>query len=196
MDPAQRRLAERRLLSALARFHRHEPLAPDLRIDAVLALARDVGQRPASHRGAAPLSLTDAELLEVLDELVERGEVERAGHRVRLVGHRPELGPGMRRRADTLLGELRAAGASPPRAEAVARRLGLPDGVLDVLRQSGELVRLGPGIEYPRDALAELLEPFRGRQVTVAEIRDELQTSRRYGAALLEALATEITPRR
>jgi hypothetical protein len=191
MDPGQRRLAERRLLSALARFHRREPMAVDLRIDGLLALLREDDRRPVSHRGAAPLDLTDAELFDVLDGLQSRGEVERDGHRVRVAGHRPQLGPEMRRRADALLTELGTTAASPPRAEPLARRLGLPDGVLDALRQSGELVQLAPGVEYPRDVLADLLSRLRGRGLTVAQVRDELGTSRRYAAPLLEAAERE-----
>lgn len=196
MDHALRRLTERRLLAALSRFHKREPMAVDLRIDGLLALLRDDGPRPSSHRGAAPLVLSDAELLEVIDDLAARGEIERDGHRVRLAGHAPQLGPEMRRRADALLGELGAAGASPPRAEPVARRLGLPDGVLDALRQSGELVSLAPGVEYPREVLEALLDRLGGRNLSVAQVRDELGTSRRYAAPLLDAAAREVTPPR
>ena len=193
MDPAPRRLTERRLLAALSRFHRREPMALDLRIDGLLALLRDDAPRPSSHRGAAPLDLTDAELLEVIDDLAARGDVERDGHRVRLTGHTPQLGPEMRLRADALLEELGVAGASAPRAEPIARRLGLPDGVLDALRQSGELVSLAPGVEYPREVLEALLGQLRGRELSVAQVRDELGTSRRYAAPLLESAAGEVT---
>lgn len=196
MDPALRRLAERRLLAALSRFHRREPMATDLRIDGLLAMLRDEGPRPSSHRGAAPLELSDADLVEIVDDLAARGEVERDGHRVRLAGHAPRLGPEMRRRADALLEELGAAGASPPRAEPVARRLGLPDGVLDALRQSGELVSLAPGVDYPRDVLVALLNRLGGRALSVAQVRDELGTSRRYAAPLLEAAMREGTSAR
>ncbi len=162
MDPGQRRLAERRLLASLSRFHRREPMAADLRIDALLGLVRGDSQRPPSHRGAVRLEMTDAQLLEMIDDLAQRGEVQRDGHRIRLRGQEPTLGPDMRRRADALLDELAAGGASPPRAEPVARRLGLPDAVLDALRQSGELVVLAPGVEYPRAVLDALLERLGG----------------------------------
>ncbi len=188
MHTGQQQLAERRLLSGLRRLHRREPMTPDFRLDAVVALARDGGQRPASHRGAAPLSLTDADLIALLDDLAARGEVVRDAHRIRLADHQPQLGPAMRRRADALLAELGSAGASPPRAESIARRLGLPDGVVDALRKSGELVTLAPGIDYPREALEVLLGQLRGRDLTAAQVRDELRTSRRYAAALLDAL--------
>lgn len=187
MPPGQRQVVERRLLNVLRRFHRREPMAPDIRIDALIAALRDEGNRPATHRGARSSAISDAEFLELIDELAERGELVRDGHRVRLAGHSPRLGTEMRERADALLDELRGHAATPPRADTVARRLGVPPGVLDALRQSGELVPLAPGIDYPADVLDALLERLAGRELSVAEVRDELDTSRRYAAALLSA---------
>ncbi len=187
-DSAQLLLAERRLLRALERFHRREPLVPDIRTDALIAMLREAPARPRSHRGATPLALDDNELRGVLDDLVARGEVQRAGHRVWLVGHVAQLDGGARGAADALLAELGAAGASPPRVEPIARRLGVSEWTIDALRQSGELVTLASGVEYPRDVLARLLEGLRGREWTVAQLRDELATSRRYAAALHQAL--------
>ena len=188
MQTAQRRLAERRLLAALARLHRREPMRPWLRVDALLAEVREAPARPASHRGAAPLDLTDAELRSVVAALSEEGKVGLDGGRIRLASREVGLGPEMRGRADRLLAELRAAGASPPRAEIVARRIGLPPAVVDGLRRSGELVEVAPGIDYPADLLDALLERLAGRELSVAEVRDELSTTRRFAAALVAAL--------
>lgn len=186
----ERQLAERRLLAALRRFHRHEPLSADLRVDQLLALVREPAQRPASHRGARPLTLDDAALRSVIDELVERGEIERDGRRVRLAGKPPALEGEARRAADALLAELDAAGASPPRAEVIARRLGVAAWIVAALRSSGELVTLTAGIDYSRSTLDRLLAQLRAAPLSsVAEARDELGTTRRYAAALLGVLA-------
>jgi hypothetical protein len=189
-EASQRRLAERRLLQALRRFHRREPMGADVRADALIATLRDPGGRPASHRGATPLTLSDAELRSVLDDLVARGEVLRDGRRVWLAGEAAGLEGEARRQADALLAEIAAAGASPPRVEPVARRLGTPGWVVDALRHTGELVAAAPGIEYPRDVLDALLAALGGRDLSVAELRDELGTSRRYAAALRTALTS------
>ena len=96
--------AERRLLSALARMHRREPLAPDVRVDALVAELRASQRgRPASHRGGGSLPMTDAELRAIVDRLVERGELVRRGHRVRLPSHLAALPDGWRERADALV---------------------------------------------------------------------------------------------
>ncbi len=163
-------------------------MRPWLRVDSVLAEVRATPSRPAGHRGAQALELTDAELRAVLDALCQAGDVELAGGRVRLPSRDAALGPEMRGRADRLLTELRGAGPSPPRAEAVARRIGLPVAVVEGLRQSGELVEVAPGIDYPADVLDELLARFTERAPSVAEARDELGTTRRYAAALVAEL--------
>lgn len=188
-----RQVAERRLLEVLRRFHRREPMADGMRSDALLAALHKSGDRPAGHRGARPLSLDDAALLELVDTLVEQGAVERVGRRLRVASHRAELRGQARASADALLSELRAAGASVPRVERVAGRLGVGPWVIDALRQSGELVSVGSGIDYPRDALDALLSRLRLAGVeTVGQARDELGTSRRFAAALLEALRAKM----
>ncbi len=193
MDSAQRRLAERRLIGALRRLHRREPLRNDIRTDAVLREVRtDPGERlPAGHRGGGSLGQSgDAELLEVVDSMVESGRLVRRGHRVRLREHEPIiLDSEMRARVDRLLSGLRDAGAEPPRVEAIAARLGIPLGVIAQLRAAGELVTMAEGIDYPRVVAAELLASLdelapRG-PLTVSRVRETLRTSRRHAEALL-----------
>jgi selenocysteine-specific elongation factor len=69
-------------------------------------------------------------------------------------------------------------------------------GELEALREGGRAVRVGPAMHFHVDALAEaerrlraLLE--REERVTLAQFRDELQTSRKYAQALLEHFDSE-----
>jgi hypothetical protein len=203
---ADARLADRRLIAALRRLHRREPLKADLRMDAVVAEARaDPAEgRPAGHRGSGTLrAWSDADLRTRLDALVTKGRVAREGRRVRLAEHQPLISdPVMRERVDRLLVGLREAGADVPRVDALAARLGIPAGVLDQLRASGDLIALGPGIDYPPDVLAELLARTdalaRRGPLNVARVRDELRISRRQAEALLawRAAGPRAAPRR
>jgi hypothetical protein len=186
------RLADRRLIAALRRLHRREPLKADLRIDAVLAEVRadPAEQRPAGHRGGGSLrAWADADLRERLEQLVSEGRVTRAGRRVRLADHESAIAdPAMRARVDRLMAGLREVGADVPRVDGLAARLGIPRGVLDQLRAAGELVAVGPGIDYPADVLADLMVRIdagasRG-PLNVARLRDELRVSRRQAEAL------------
>jgi hypothetical protein len=193
IDPAQRRLAERRLLAMLRRIHRSEPLAPDVRVDALISRVRAEpdDSRPGSHRGAGRLILGDDAMRAVVDQLVASGQMVRQGHRVRMPDHEPLLDPQMRERVERLLVGMRSAGAEPPRVDALAARLGIPPPVIEQLRAAGELVALAPGIDYPRDmheSLMQRLDRIAARgPLDVARVRDELRASRRYAEALLRA---------
>jgi hypothetical protein len=191
IEPGQRRLAERLVLAALRRFHREQPLAADLRADALVRRVRAAASRrpPPRHRGAAPLELDDAELRRVIDDMAADGRLVRDGRRVRLPDAHPQLDPEMERRVDALLDGLRAARSAPPRVDGIAARLGIPPTVIDQLRSAGTLRQVAPGIDYPSDVWAALrarLDDMPGT-LSVGRVRDELRTTRRHAEAILAA---------
>jgi hypothetical protein len=187
VDTGQRRLGERRLVHALQRLHRREPMARDFRVDTVVEAARAVPRAAAGHRGSVVLVLTDDELRAVVDELVRAGRVERRGHRIRLREHRPALDPETRERVNRLLDGLREAGTAPPRVDGIAARMGITPPLLAQLRRSGELISVAPGIDYPADTWQSILARLdrMGGALNVARVRDDLRTSRRHAEAIL-----------
>jgi hypothetical protein len=194
IDPDQRRIAERLVLAALRKFHREQPLSADLRVDALVRRVRSAAGRkpPPRHRGAAPLTLDDAELRRVIDDMGDGGRLSRVGRRVGLPSARPQLDPEMGERVDRLMEGLRAAGAEPPRVDGLAARLGIPPAVVDQLRAGGLLRQVAPGIDYPADVWSALLARVEGMRgpLSVARVRDELHTSRRHAEAILGATAS------
>jgi len=112
----------------------------------------------------------------------------RDGRRVRLASGGAGLGPEMRHRADELLAVLRSAAGAPPRAEPVARGLGLPAVVLEGLRSSAELVAVAPGIDYPRDVLDGLMGRIAAlpseEAASTRGVASALGIPRRYAGAL------------
>lgn len=192
IDPEQRRVAERLVLAALRRHHREQPLAAGIRTDALVARVRAAAGRrpPPRHRGSTPLTLDDAGLRWVIDDMAADGRLSRDGRRVRLPDASPGLDPEMEARVERLLAGLRETGAAPPRVEGLAARLGIPPTVIDQLRAAGILRHIGPGIDYPSDVwvmLSARLEEMRGAR-SVARVRDELRTSRRHAEAILAAI--------
>ena len=114
---------------------------------------------------------------------LERGEPEpEAAPRPRPAPkpQRAPLGP----RALELEQRLKEAGHEPP----------LDDGdpeLLAALREHGRIVRLGPTMHVHADALDEVHDLLvaaieRDGQITLAGLRDELKTSRKYAQAYLE----------
>jgi hypothetical protein len=190
IDPGQRRIAERRLLTALRRHQRRSPLRPDLRVDSLVAEARaEDPARPSRHRGRQTLTLTDGEWRAIVDGLVASGALLRSGHRVRLPASEPELEPIMGERVDRLMAELGSAGAVPPPVDGVAARLGIPAALVAQLRASGRLVEIGPRMDYPREAwagISDRLDRLASEvPLSVQVVRDALGTSRRHAEAIL-----------
>lgn len=190
IDPGQRRVAERRLLDTLRRLQRREPLRKDVRVDRLISEVRAADPaRPSAHRGRRPLGISDGELRGVVEELVASGALEREGHRVSLPERAESLDPVMRERIAQLLAGLGEGGAAPPPAERVAARLGIPMALLDQLRGTGELVAVGPRIDYPRAGWAtinaELDRLAREAPLSVRAVRDALGTTRRHAEAIL-----------
>jgi len=92
---------------------------------------------------------------------------------------------------------LREAGAEPPGLD----ELGDAAGELPALREAGRAVRVGRRLHYHPAALADVerrvVEHCRAHgSITLAQLRDELGTSRRFAQALLEHLdAARVTRR-
>ncbi len=101
----------------------------------------------------------------------------------------PALAP-LDPRALALEEELRAAGHEPP--------LDSEPELLAALREHGRVVRLGPTMHIHVDALDAVRERVIAmEEITLAGLRDELGTSRKYAQALLERFDGEgLTARR
>jgi selenocysteine-specific elongation factor len=103
---------------------------------------------------------------------------------------RAPLGP----EALALEERLKAAGHEPPLEDD-------PES-LKALREHGRVVRLGPTMHVHADALDEVHDLVvetieRDGQITLAQLRDALKTSRKYAQAYLEHFdATKVTLRR
>jgi hypothetical protein len=81
---------------------------------------------------------------------------------------------------------------------AAAARVGVPDAqeIVDAMVRQGRLVRVGEDLYYPAERLNEVLGRLvaameKAGQLTLAEARDMLGTSRRYAQSLLEHMDSE-----
>jgi len=180
----------------------HESARARLADDFVTAINDYFGKNP--FKPAMPYSDLRAAFLKsgpppvlklVLDGLVEAGVLVRKDADVALPGREVKVDPAEAERRARIEDAFRKARFSAPLEDDVRAKLGLNPSafapVLNALLRSGELVRLAPKVIYHRDtleaaraAVAGLLE--RRGSVTIAELRDRLDLSRKYAQAILE----------
>jgi selenocysteine-specific elongation factor len=156
------------------------------------------------HRPLMPYSDVRAEFLKhgdaqtlklIVDDLCQANVLFRKEAQVGLVGHEARLRPADELLAGRIEGAFRSARLSPPLEEEVQRKLALNPSqfktILDTLIREGKIVRLGAKVTYHREAVEAAREAVLGlitrrASVTIAELRDRLNLSRKYAQAILE----------
>ena len=109
------------------------------------------------------------------------------GALVRLPSFAISLTPADRIIADQYLAEVRLGRFSPPAPNGA----GVAPNILTALTETGELVRVGDGVFYDPDVLAEIEKSVidhldQHGSISLAEFRDRFDTSRKYAQAVLE----------
>ena len=143
-----------------------------------------------------------------LDELVAAGDVARTEHGLRWAGAAGALEGAQAGAAERLLQQFEAPGTeagraptaeAPSVAEAAAATEIAPgeaQKLVEALVRGCRLVRVGEDLYYPSGRLKELMTFLstaieQAGQLTLAEARDRLSTSRRFAQALLEHMDSE-----
>jgi selenocysteine-specific elongation factor len=135
-----------------------------------------------------------------LERLQAAGEVARTEHGLRW-GHAPGALEGDDARlAEELLTRFGAAGAETPGVAEAAAAVGLPakEGLrlLQALERQGRMVKVGEDFYYESGNLETVMARISGAmeavgQLTLAQVRDLLGTSRKYAQALVEHMDSE-----
>jgi selenocysteine-specific elongation factor len=161
-----------------------------------------LGENP--HRLAMPyeelrskiLRLTDnATFRAVVDALVENGTLIRKNSDVTLAGHESQLKPRDQEILRRIEQDFQRKGFASPVEEELRQKVGLSKkefkNLMYNLFERGILVRLSDKVVYHRNAVEkarrivlQYLEKY--PSITVAELRDILQLSRKYATAILE----------
>lgn len=171
--------------AAVAEFHRQFPLRsgmPREELKSRLGL------------GAKPFAL-------LLKRLEDEGVLVEEGATVRLPSHAVRFTPQQEVQIARLLERLRAQRYAPPSRQELEVEAGLDPAVTDALIEQGRLRRLTEEVILPAEVYEEMVgrvvEHIRARGcITVAEVRDMFQTSRKYALALMEHLDEERVTRR
>ena len=151
---------------------------------------------PFSDVRAEFLKESDAPTLKlILDELTGKGVLYRKDAEIGLAGREAKVNTVEDDLRARIEGIFRSARFAAPLEDEVHSRLDLNltlfKKILDGLIRDGRLVRLGPKVTYHREALDAAREAVAGLierhgSVTIAELRDRLNLSRKYAQAILE----------
>lgn len=173
----------RRIAASLRRLHERHPLRTAHERSAILNAFRYVGD--------------EAVLLAALRRMQSQGQVQFTDKGVTLAGHGPRLSSNERKVLAELLDTFQQAGLqtpSVPQCQALASRnqATVPQ-LLALAVEAGDLVEIGPDYFLHagvlRDTQALLADKLRGTEgLTLSQIREILNTTRKYAVPLCEFL--------
>jgi selenocysteine-specific elongation factor len=139
----------------------------------------------------------DALVQALINQLIRSGRVQGDDARITLKGHGPQLSAAERRLLEQMVEVYRTAGFQPPdlkalAAQADARASAVPE-LVALLAGEGQLVPIGDGLylhaEWERSLREKLREALAaGEGLTVSQIRDLLEVSRKYAVPYCEYL--------
>mgnify|MGYP000595607016 CR=1 FL=1 len=179
------------VVATLADFHREYPLREGL------------GKEELRSRRFG--SLGPRQFLFLLQALEEDGVVRVGGHTLALAAFRPAPDTAQREMLDRIEGVLRAGGYQPPTWKEIAAGLAVSERekgeLLHYLLQTGKVVKVGEDLYFHRDVVNEVRRKVadflkQHGEITVGQMRDLLQSSRKYALPLLEYLDRERVTRR
>ena len=123
--------------------------------------------------------------------MVSEEQIVENGPLVHLPEHRIQFSPQQEARVKTLLHRFQADPFSPPGLKECQAEVG--EDVLAALVDLGQLVQVSPEIIFRREDLDRMISELRqmimqNGPITVAQVRDHFNTSRKYVLAFLEYL--------
>jgi selenocysteine-specific elongation factor len=175
---------KREAVEALAHYHRAEPLAAGLEMEAMRSrLSYEVA--PRAFRA-------------VLERVIRETEIVREDNILRLRSHRVQLSGDTGGLSSKIERVLIDAGYQPPELKQLAETLKLPSGelprlrtILAALEREGRVVKIATDFYFGCSSLevakAKLIDRLSADgQITAATYRDVLGTSRKFAIALLD----------
>lgn len=179
---------QERMRAALSSYHQANPLRRGMPREEM----RSRLQERMPHLGGRLFN-------QVIALAVHKGIVGQDETSVWLAGHNVRLSTDQQARVDALLEQFGRSGyASPSVSECVAQ---VGEGVYSALVERGTLIPLNEDVVYLRETVAEMQErviAYLGQHgsVTIAQVRDLLDASRKYALALMEYLDEQRVTRR
>ena len=168
------------ITSALAQFHRTQPLRGGMSREELRVRAANADERVFAH---------------VLAALDAEGVVRVDRDKVRLASHELRLSPVQQTAVERLEHEFREAAAAPPSAEEALGRAGLTGDeqheLFQLLLESRRLVRVKESLFFHADALEAIQDKLvallrERKEIGPGDVKDLLGVSRKFAIPLLE----------
>jgi selenocysteine-specific elongation factor len=170
---------EARILRAMTRLHRANPRLGSFARAKVASSLADLEN--------------DALVATLIDRLKEAGRVVADSKSVALFGHEPKLSQAERKLKRELLEAFQVGGFAPPDPFDRAAKAATVAELLALLVEEDHLVEIGPSLYLAQESEAELRRRVAdsltsGAELTMAGLRDLLETSRKYAVPIGEYL--------
>jgi selenocysteine-specific elongation factor len=142
---------------------------------------------PPKEELRSRLNLAPQVFNDVLRILNESGVTVEDGSTVRMPDHAPDIGEAQREMVDDYLRQLDSDPFSPPTDMVID-----PE-VVNLLDERGQVVKVSESVVFSASAYGEMVDRIseylnRNGEITVADVRDLLGTSRKYALALMDHL--------
>ncbi|MFA5374546.1 MAG: selenocysteine-specific translation elongation factor [Dehalococcoidia bacterium] len=163
----------------LKKFHKDYPLR------------QGIPKEEVKDKIKAPAKFFDA----AIKQLSSEGILSESGPTVHTPGHQVKLTPEQQKKIDAYIKALATNPFSPPPETTIE-----PD-LLSILIGQKKVVKVADNVVFTADAYDKMTQTITDhikahKQITVAEVRDVLQTSRKYALALMEYLDNQKITRR
>jgi selenocysteine-specific elongation factor len=160
-------------------------------------LRRGIGKEELKSR----LGLAPRLFAVLLERWLAEGALVEEGSAVRLPEHQVTYSADQEKKIAHLFALLREGRFSPLGRTELEQQIGLEPAVTDSLAEQGRLVKLTEAVILPVEVYEEMVEGIKARlraegKVTVATVRDQFSTSRKYALAILEHLDEQRVTRR
>jgi selenocysteine-specific elongation factor len=172
---------EGRVLQLITEYHKANSLKPGLDKEELKGMLR--------------LRLHPRLLSVTVDGMIKKKLLEAEGSKLRLPGFRPSLGKDTGGIKERIVEAIRKSGATPPVREELPELFQIPErdarDLLKMLADEGRISRVNDSIYLDRETLEAMRSDLtrylqEKKEITIAEFRDLVRTSRKYAVPLME----------
>lgn len=172
---------EKKVRDVVSEFHKANSLKPGLDKEELKGMLR--------------LRLHPRLLTVTVDGMVRKKLLETDGPKLRLPGFRPTLGKDSGEVKAKIVDAIRKGGPTPPVREELPELFKIPErdarDLLKMLADEGRISRVNDSIYLDKDALERMRQDLLAflqekKEITIAEFRDLVKTSRKYAVPLME----------